>query len=71
MRDEKQTNKQKIIILLATVRAPYKIFLLGWGASQVVAERSIDDVDDPNDDHKPGEANGMHNGTPSGWACEE
>ena len=47
------------------IRAPYKIFLLSWGASQVVAERSIDDVDDSNDDHKPGEANGMHNGTPS------
>lgn len=61
---KKQTNRQ-IIILLTMIRAPYKIFHLSWGASQVVAERSIDDVDDSNDDHKPGEANGMHNGTPS------
>lgn len=64
-------KSQKIIIILAPVRKPYQLFLLSWGASQVVTERSIHDVDDPNDDHKPREANGMHNGSPSGWACEE
>lgn len=58
-------------ICLAGVRVPYKLLLLGWGVPQVVAERSIDDVDNPNDHHEPGEADGPDNGTPSGWACEE
>lgn len=53
------------------MRAPYKLLLLGRGAPQVVAERSVDDVSDPSDDHEPGEANGPHNGTPGGWTCEE
>lgn len=55
----------------AVIGAPYKLLLLGWGAPQVVAERGIGDVYDPDDDHEPGEADGMHNGTPGGGACEE
>lgn len=57
-------------LFLAVVRASYKLLLSGWGPPQVAAERSIDDVDDSDDDHEPGETDSMHNGTPSGWACE-
>lgn len=66
-----ERDKERNSRFFSVVRAPYKLLLLGWGAPQVIAERSIDDIDDPNDDHEPGEADGTHNGTPSGWACEK
>lgn len=72
----RETQKRKLffvcfVLFLAVVRAPYSLLLLGWGAPQAVAEGRIGDVDDPDDDHEPGEADGMHDGAPCGWACEE
>lgn len=70
MRGMMERNRSEFFFFSPAVGAPYKLLFLGWGAPQVVAEWSIDDVDDPSDDHEPGETDGLYNGTPGGWTWE-